>query len=69
MVNLIERLEIPIPREHVTDLFASEPRPLRLAVADPRRLIAPEQLARPRPVDPGLEAFGANVQIGCAGTR
>jgi hypothetical protein len=40
MVNLIERVEIPIPREHVTDPLASEPRPLRLAVADPRRLIA-----------------------------
>jgi two-component system nitrate/nitrite response regulator NarP len=40
MVNLIERLEIPIPREHVTDPLASEPRPHRLAVADSRRLIA-----------------------------
>jgi len=34
-----------------------------------RAAISPGQLARPRPVDPGLEAFGANVQIVCPGTR
>jgi len=40
MVNLVERVEVPIPRADKPTAFTTEPGPLRVAIADPRRLIA-----------------------------